>query len=203
MTVQKIFVIGMNRTGTRTLCSFFRANGIPSVHWDRGRLARSMYRNLQRRKPLLDPEYEQNFRVFTDMEDVDGPDGPILMYRHFELLDKQYPGSKFILNTRPLNNWIRSRVQFQKGAYLEAYWRHEQKKKKGCKNKKAVLQMWKNHRTKHHKDVTEYFTKKRNRQNDLLIFDIEKDSPEKLCDFFNPFLSLNPIHYLHIGKTKQ
>ena len=42
----KIFQIGFNKCGTKTLHHYFSRNGIRSVHWDEGRLAQRMFANL-------------------------------------------------------------------------------------------------------------------------------------------------------------
>ena len=38
--MNKIFIIGFNRTGTRTLHNYFNKNNILSLHWEYGRLAK-------------------------------------------------------------------------------------------------------------------------------------------------------------------
>lgn len=128
---QRTFVVGHNKTGTRSIHQFLSRNGFRGVHWDNGRLAESMASNLARGRPLL--EGYERFEVFSDMESVargrygprpDGrapqPERLIYAYRWFKLLDRQYPGSLFIYNTRPLADWIESRMAHADGRYAKA-----------------------------------------------------------------------------------
>jgi hypothetical protein len=66
----KIFQIGFNKCGTKTLHHYFSRNGVRSVHWDYGRLAQRLFANLASGSKLL-AGYEQ-FDVFTDMEYLNG-----------------------------------------------------------------------------------------------------------------------------------
>ncbi|WP_048439946.1 sulfotransferase [Caenimonas sp. SL110] len=102
-----VFVIGFNKTGTTSIDGFFRANGFPSIHWGNNRLAAHMFANcLQGRRAL--EGYDQSFRVFSDM-----------VYRTrrawfegnslFRTIDADYPGSYFLYNTRPMEDWLASR----------------------------------------------------------------------------------------------
>ena len=50
----------------------------------------------------------------------------------------------------------------------------------------------------HHRDVLEYF---KNRKNDLLVFDIQNDSLNKVIKFLDGIYELNPCYYIHQGKT--
>ena len=104
----KIFQIGFNRCGTRTLHHYFSRNGLRAVHWDEGRLARRMFANLASGNNLLEG-YEQ-FDVFTDMEYLDDFGTYLEAYKLFPQLAAQYPNAIFILNTRNREAWIRSRL---------------------------------------------------------------------------------------------
>lgn len=127
---RRIFVVGHNKTGTRSIHQFLSRNGFRGVHWDNGRLAESMARNLVRGRPLL--QGYDRYEVFSDMESVAwGTYGPrpagvvrpgrlIYAYRWFKLLDRQEPGSLFIYNTRPLADWLESRLAHEEGLYAEA-----------------------------------------------------------------------------------
>ena len=61
----KIFQIGFNKCGTRTIHRYLARNGVRSLHWDAGRLAKRMYANLAEGRELL-AGYEE-FDAFTDM----------------------------------------------------------------------------------------------------------------------------------------
>jgi hypothetical protein len=93
----KVFQIGFNRCGTRTIHSYFDANRIRSVHWDAGRLARRIFTNLANGDDLLDGY--SYFDVFTDMEWLDDAHH-CEAYKLFPYFAAQYPDAVFILNTR-------------------------------------------------------------------------------------------------------
>lgn len=184
---KKIFVIGFNKTGTTTLHNYFSRNNIPSIHWDQGKIAKKMKDNFNKGLKIL-CGYE-NFIVFSDMEDILN-----LNYAHityFKELDKDYPESKFILNIRNVDNWIRSRNNHGNGLYTKYICNKLNMTKEELNNK------WKKDFYEHKKNVIDYFTDKPGK---LLIFDIEKDIPEKINDFF-PELKLNKEFYKHINKT--
>ena len=64
-----IFQIGFNKCGSRTLFHFFKDNKIKSAHYDSGRLATSIFRHLNRGKPLLHTRYDSTV-FFSDMENI-------------------------------------------------------------------------------------------------------------------------------------
>ena len=122
--VPRIFVVGHNKTGTRSLHEFFLANQIPSIHWDNGQLAMRMHDNFRHGRPLLDG-YER-FVAFSDMEAVNWgfrKKSRTLLYGYrdyFPHLDLQYPGALFLFNTRSMADWIDSRLTHWKGSYAES-----------------------------------------------------------------------------------
>ena len=180
----RIFIIGFNRTGTRSLDNFFSKNGLKSVHWDQGRLARKIKRTFNEGKSLL-KDYS-DYLVFSDMEDYKR-----LNYAHidyFKELYKQYPDSKFILNIRDMENWIKSRNNHLKGWYVI-----ELCKIIGC-SKEELNKRWRKEFVEHIKNVKDFF---KDKEDKLLVFDIEKDNIEKVIQFI-PEYSLNGKYYVHI-----
>lgn len=184
----KIFVIGPNKCGTTTLYHWMQANKIKSVHYGvkGATLAGSMTRNYYNDLPLLGNEFK-DFTFFSDMEDIYAKDKPIFAWRDlYQELDKQYPGSVFILNTRDKNNWIASRLAhvdpMNKKRYVDvlcqAYGITEQQ----------LIKLWEQEWDDHHQAVREYF---KDRPQDFIEFDIEKDPPEKLAKFYKDRLGIN------------
>jgi len=128
---RRIFIVGHNKTATRSIHVFLSRNRFSGVHWDGGRLAEAMADNRARGRPLL--EGYERFEVFSDMESVAwgrygvrrgepiAPPGRLIYaYRWFRLLDRQYPGSLFIYNTRPIAAWLESRLAHEDRLYAEA-----------------------------------------------------------------------------------
>lgn len=130
-TQRRIFVVGPDEAGSRSIQRFCSANRLHGVHWDEGRLAETIDANRSLGRPLL-AGYER-YRVFSGMESVAfgghrprpgavvPPQGWMIdAYRWFDLLDRQYPGSLFISPVRPVADWIDARLRHGDGAYAEA-----------------------------------------------------------------------------------
>ncbi len=194
----KVFQIGFSKCGTSTISSFFNRNGVPSVHHDFGHLATSIYENARDGMPLISPNYE-HYAVFTDMERMYG-DPPISIgMLYFKELDKQYPGSKFILNTRDKQAWLKSRSKHPIGKHDKTTLLKRNSAVLKL-SQDAVLAKWSKEWDEHHRAVKEYF---KDRPNDLLVFDIEQDSPEKLTNFLQDYFVLDPKFYKHVNKTSE
>ena len=182
----KIFIIGFNKTGTRSLDSYFNKNSIPSIHWDYNKLARQIKYNYEKGYNIL-YGYD-HYTVFSDMEDAYNLNYAYVDY--FKEFDKEYPNSKFILNIRDVDNWIKSRNNHKN--YTEKI------ANKLNISKQELNNIWKNEFYNHKNNVINYFYDKPDK---LLIFDIEKDSIQKINDFF-PELHLDSTYYIHKGKTR-
>jgi hypothetical protein len=197
----KIFQIGFNRCGTVSLWQYFAKCGIPGVHWERGDLARSIYHQYRANTKLLTNYSDVVF--FSDMESdivIDGK--PNWIYAHvdyYKVLDAQYPDSKFILNTRNVEDWIKSRSHFfmtpggDKAEYLN-YAKIVHKT-----DTQGVHNLWRKQWEDHHKDVKEYFA---SRPKDLLVYNIDTDDSSKLLAFFREKLTLPdiPLPKLNAGN---
>ena len=180
----KIFVIGFNKTGTRSLYNYFKDNKIPSIHWHKGKLARVM------KKILIKETTNERLRRISCFYRYGGL--PRQNYAHvtfFKEMEQQYPDAKFILNIRDVENWIKSRNN------------HDNYTRDICKilkmTKEELNEKWRNDYKEHIENVISYFSDKPNK---LLVFDIEKDKIDKLNLFSD--LSLNSKFYKHHGKTK-
>lgn len=93
----KIFIIGLNKTASTTIHNFFKANKFKSIHWQTqlfekkyqlDKTEESVLHNKENNKNLLDKELDETFQVFSDIQNLS---------LNFELLDKQYPNSLFII----------------------------------------------------------------------------------------------------------
>ena len=188
----RIFQIGFNKCGTTSLFRLFQKNGIPSVHYDSGNIADAIYDNYKNKRPLISHKYRKKV-FFSDMEHIYNTEKLLYIGRdYFKQLDKEYPNSKFILNIRNKDNWIKSRCNHDNGGYLEYI------SIVLDKSKEDVIKMWSEEWDSHHLEVISYF---KNRPKDLLVFNIERDEPAKIQEFFKPYLELDMDHYGHYGKT--
>jgi hypothetical protein len=209
----RIFQIGFNRCGTTTLIRFFQANNLKCLHWGRGSIAAGIEAARLEGKPLL--FYVDGYFAYGDMEFVEVESEskkllkkkpfrrlyknlpkdnltPIYAFENFRELDKQYPGSKFILNTRNVEDWINSRIRFLERGYF--YCKHGDR---FHSSQEALNECWREHWDEHTSNVREYFS---NRPEDLLEFDLDKDGPEKIADFFCD-LNLDISKWGHHNKS--
>lgn len=95
----RIFGVGLNKTATTSLHHALELLGFRSLHWGGPPVRHTVEASLAAGEPLLarlDPAYD----AFSDVEPL---------YRNVALLDEQYPGSRFVLTVRPVEEWLDSR----------------------------------------------------------------------------------------------
>lgn len=200
----KIFQIGFNKCGTNSIAHFFQTNNYKVAHWDKGVLALKIHKAKMENNPLL--TYIVNRNVLTDMEAVPVTHGvtqpkfknitiqdePIYAFKYYKEFLSQYPNSRFILNTRPFDSWIKSRLKHGKGKYLRTcscgFKKHE--------SRKTLIECWEKEWNAHHMDVKNFFADKPGK---LLKFNIQTDPPKVLADFF----SLDVTKWTHLNQTKN
>jgi hypothetical protein len=148
-----VFLIGFNKTATRSFHDFFVKNGFPAVHWDRNRLVERMLDNQQKGLRLL-TGYE-NFRVFSDftlITDEEYFEGNSM----FRQLYRDYPSGYFILNNRPTEDWIKSRLSQNNGKFAS---RHL--KIRGLNSMGELSSAWEEEKETHEQAVRSFFTNKK------------------------------------------
>ena len=94
----RIFCVGLNKTGTKSLARAFELLGLRALH------------NATRATEALSRAAAQGVPLLTWVDDYDCyTDAPF--YRCYRQLDQQYPDSRFILNTRDDASWVHSRCE--------------------------------------------------------------------------------------------
>lgn len=180
---QKIFGIGLSRTGTTSLHLALVLLGKASIHYPAFAVSRWMLGDF-------------NGDLLIDFDSCS--DIPAAIY--FRELDKRYPNSKFILTTRDEQGWLNSTREWWKNCppsnkntllrdmvRLAAYG-------SAVHSDDRFLKCYKMHLHQ----VREYFS---SRQNSFLELDIEdKDKWGKLCSFLD--LPKPNIDYPHIRSPK-
>ena len=186
----KIFIIGFNKCGTRTLNQFFRRNRIRGIHGDGGRLASTMVSNLIDGREILEG-YADRFIVFSDMIFI-SDQICIEGNSFFRVLDQHYPGSAFILNLRDIEAWIKSRANHsnRKGRFLD-----KTRAIIGPADDETIFAHWRRQWQRHVEDVERYFAGRDN----LLKFDIAKDNPQAIADFLG--IEMDMEQYGWEGKS--
>ena len=188
-----IFIIGFNKCATRSFHQFFLKNNFTSIHWDNGKIATSIINNSLNNLKVLDG-YDKTYQVFSDMMFLNHK---ILIEGNsfFRSMDKDYPDSLFIYNTRNIDNWIQSRLNHTNGQYtfLERY-----KSVYSLVSIDHVIKKWKETRLNFEDELDKYFRKKTN----LVVIDIDKEinPPLKISKLLNiEFIS---DEWEHVGKTQ-
>ena len=169
----KIFQIGFKRCGTTFIQAFCQDMKYNSVHWDGGKLASVIRDNFENNRPLL--QGYDVFDAFTAMENVEHN-----IYAHvqyYKELDRQYPNSKFILNTGNVKTWIDKRLQMKD--YVETCM-----KNLGVDNEETLIGIWFNQWMQHHDDVLHYFGEARIGK-DLLVYNVDEQDPQTLFRFLS------------------
>jgi hypothetical protein len=95
----RVFCIGLNKTGTSSFHTAMEILGLKSLHWGGPPVRRTVEAAIAEGRHLLSG-LDAAIDAFSDVEPVT---------KNFDVLDKQYPGSRFVLTVRPLDEWIDSR----------------------------------------------------------------------------------------------
>jgi len=178
------FQIGFNRCATQSLYQAFVDCGLKAIHHNfktsklcfREYLATILLDNLQMsvfNKPILDAKLS-SYDAFLDMEYIYG-DHEFNFNRYFRNIEKQYPSSKFIMNTRECISWLLSRMKLgAKASPYSVYYKNIHTEK---------LKSWIDYYFEHSLQVRKYFlhtptVKKRTK---LYVYPIQEKSLKEIC----------------------
>ena len=169
----KVFCIGLNKTGTTSLNVALKILGFNSVHY---------IHNGKNIKNLIEDNYLKGLDIMKGLEGVDA----ILDWNRephqFEIvkkLDEQYPNSKFIFTVRALESWLDSREKH--------VLRNQSNKRLNPKANITWLtvdrDLWTKEYLEYTNNIKAHFT---NRDSSILFIDIIKgDGWELLCPFLD------------------
>jgi hypothetical protein len=159
----KVFCIGFHKTGTTSLKSALKLLDY-RVTGPNGRRDRDIANNVEDLARRLVPKFD----AFQDNP------WPVI----YRFLDKEFPGSKFILTIRPTENWIASiRDHFSKGSPPMREWIYGPGRANPIGNEEIYVERYE----RHNREVQEYFAE---RSGDFIVFDLaEGDGWLKLCAF--------------------
>lgn len=182
-----IFVIGFNKTGTTSIHKLFEDNGIPSVHWDYGRLAKMSLINILKGN-LIFSGYDDRFNVFSDMffrtEKIFFQGNSL-----FRQMDNDYPGSFFIYNKRNIDDWVNSKIKHR---VLISGMTILDLEKKITKTSEIdeVISYWKESRRRFEEDIKNHFKDSKF----FIEIDIEETNfVDKISEFTG--IKLNPVFW--------
>jgi hypothetical protein len=144
-----VFLIGFNKTATRSFHDFFEKNGFPAVHWDKNRLVQRMLENRNEGNRLL-LGYE-DYRVFSDLTYITD-DAYFEANALFDQLHRDYPSAFFILNNRSTDSWIRSRLSQNRGIFANRHLAI-----RGLSSYQELANAWSAEKAAHEERVRAYF----------------------------------------------
>lgn len=159
----KVFCIGFHKTGTTSLKMALMELGY-RVTGPFARHDRDIAETVEGKARRIIAEYD----AFQDNP------WPII----YRFLDREYPGSRFVLSIRPTEKWIASVVDhFGNSQPPMREWIYGTGKGNPIGNEDVYVERYE----RHNREVLEYF---KDRPGDLITFDISAgDGWEKLCTF--------------------
>jgi hypothetical protein len=179
---EKVFEVGVAKTGTSSLARAYAILDLTHVGW-----TPKLYYEVKAGKFESALEFAEKFQAFED--------APWHDFDLYKRLDKRFPYSKFILLERDDESWIKS---------MENHFSEH----KNCnnidnryliKNFHEKKQLILDYKTKRYKEVKKYF---RNRPEDLLVMNIcTGEGWEKLCPFLE--LPIPNVIFPHAYRTKR
>lgn len=170
----KVFQIGFNKCGTTSLAVFFRENGMvcpKSAHnWQL--LRKNIDSKSDPVKGLTDDK-GRPMQGFFDMT--------FDLFKEFKYIYTHYPDAIYILNTRNIDDWIKSRLNHNHGRFLE------RSMKSLNLDKDGVVEYWKKEWTEHHDEVRTFFDNKSN----FYEFNIDNYDMKHFCSFIGNYIELS------------
>jgi hypothetical protein len=168
---QRVFCIGMNKTGTSTINHCFEALHLTPVASPKAydRAIRQQINQFYQHKSypaMLD--LAERYKAFEDR-----PWNMWTMYRHAH---ERFPDSRFILTVRDPESWWRSTERWITVTKPEVMARYQQHLRVHEPSRESMIESY----LRYNREVEEYFQG----SGKLLVMDIEKgDGWEKLCGF--------------------
>lgn len=189
-----IFGIGLNKTGSSSLHHAIQILGYNSIHYEHNGdiLSDIVLSNLSKKQ-----------RAFYNIEDFDcyfdylpwTSSREDFSFNHlYKTLDKQYPNSLFIYNTRNIDSWLKSRhdhIARVTDDDLDKLSKMYPNNIYFNRDKEAWIEEYLDLDSR----IKEYFC---DRPNDLLIIDVcAGDGWDKLCNFLNKPIPDSPFPWIN------
>lgn len=181
----KVFCIGLSKTGTRSLHDALQILGLRSVHWGGPDLQTAVQRGPEIRA-AVERSLAAGRPLLTDLEDAEAYSDIHALSINFDVLDRQYPGSKFILTVRELDDWLDSRRR-----HVEANQAMRARGEYAGTFLTIDVETWRSEAVEHERRVRAHFA---GRPDDLLVLDIAAGHGwERLCPFLGVAIPVEPF----------
>lgn len=188
----KIFQIGFNRCATQSIANALQQHKIHTIHhnWKSSKICYTNYLAIVMQQNFTHPSQDilygdiNHYQAFLDIEYI-YEDNHLEFYSHFQDFDKQYPNSIFIMNIRPVKDWIFSRMKLGKLPNAQPYYKDINDSK---------IKNWIQHYFEHSIKVRDYFIRDHPlKKNKLLIFSLGHSKLQDLIQQIEKISSI-PIH---------
>lgn len=193
--MRKVFFIGYNRTATTSFHHLFQSAGYKSWHCIRpmgGHIGKYLMNNMQEDRYIL--EGLEDADVLSDL--CYAKMGVFFEGTHaFKLLHHAHPDAYFVLNTRSMDSWIKSRTKHKRGDFIQRCMKLYK-----VRTKEEVQQIWREERDKWETKIRNYFSLVPDAN--FIEFNIETDDISKLIDFVSPDYKLLRSKWGHKNKTQ-
>jgi hypothetical protein len=175
----KVFGIGFHKTGTTTLDTAYQLLGLNACP-----VRTDLVKSLAR------ADFRPTFETVRQFDAFQDNPWPVI----FRELDREFPGSKFIMTTRDEAKWYKSILNSFGGKSTEMRrWIYGEAFGDPKGNEDIYLKRYR----QHHKEVVDYFQA---RPQDLLIVDWSQgDGWEKICPFLNLPVPAQPFPHANKG----
>ena len=109
----KIFNLGLPKSGSSSLHSYFHCHNLISFHWSAngvyvGPCMDAFKKNVTLPKLIQRCSIFKHFDAYTQMDYIEMHRCLFPQNMFLEWIDQTYPKSKFIMLTRPVHDWIKS-----------------------------------------------------------------------------------------------
>ena len=165
-SLHRVFVVGHDKCGARSIADFFCRNGYKMLRWQKERIANKMSENSHLSKALLFGIGCAN--LHTNVESAGGPESAMgrsfFQNRLYDLLDVQHSDSLFIYNYREQRLWLQSRLNRSDGIHFADCRNHLQASREGDCEVTAldVVDWWQKAWCSLEEEVFYYFKKQEN-----------------------------------------
>ncbi|MFT7615708.1 MAG: glycosyltransferase involved in cell wall biosynthesis [Candidatus Woesearchaeota archaeon] len=180
---QKVFVIGLSKTGTMSMTHWFRKTGYLAIHYKDTLDLLSIKNN----KIICNPKVASVFDALSDT--------PVAHY--FKEIYQEYPNAKFIYLTRNKEKWLEScQKHFTKGHYKVSNIIRKTFNVEVYGSKIFNRQKFSNTYDQHHTKVMTFF---KDKQKQFISVDLSnKDAKNKIATF----LQLKHTHQIPVRNKK-
>ena len=118
-----VIVVGLEKTGTSSISAYFKCGHVETKHWvcagstrrRRQTCGHCVYKNLRAGRPPLESCGGNRTAVWAQLDvtskPLPGSNSKLCFWPQVEALDQlklHYPNATWVLNLRPVENWIRS-----------------------------------------------------------------------------------------------